>query len=284
MLPDEATNATVLWDCFKGAVGGLVSRCRTLDGDIIDVGDGVLGNLQLKDVHYIIMEDGDSISPTHREFGEMGGAVWHLESGVVVGCFGESTFVVSNVQVEHSATSTTCKLLGDLFHEGGDAGVLDCDSVEGFETVDWANGVSFFLCYTEPARAVRGVRTLIYAGIHLRLNNFADLIIDTRWYRNVSLNPGGVCDDGDFDRWEEVLAEVTVLGVVPSEPFILERHEMVEEVAFGRPEKARRMKVVGFVMLLFGVVTMGCEWWKDRGNGWDVGERISDDVSLNVKF
>ena len=43
----------------------------------------------------------------------------------------------------------------------------------------------------------------------------------------MSLNPGGVCDDGDFDRREEVLAEVAMLGVIPSEPFVLERHEMV---------------------------------------------------------
>ena len=68
---------------------------------------------------------------------------------------------------------------------------------------------------------------LIYASIHLCPNDFADLIIDTWQYWNVSLNPGGVCDDVDFDRQEEVLTEVTTLGVVPSEPFILERHEMV---------------------------------------------------------
>ena len=68
---------------------------------------------------------------------------------------------------------------------------------------------------------------LIYASIHLHPNNFANLIIDTWRYWNVLLNPGGVCDDRDFDWWKEVLAEVTALGVVPSEPFILERHEMV---------------------------------------------------------
>ena len=44
------------------------------------------------------------------------------------------------------------------------------------------------------------------------------------------------------------------------------------------------MKVVGFVASLFGVATVGCEWWKDWGNGRDVGERVSDDVSLNAKF
>ena len=45
-------------------------------------------------------------------------------------------------------------MLGDLFGEGSDAGVLDCDGVERFETVDGTNGVGFFLCYAEPARAV----------------------------------------------------------------------------------------------------------------------------------
>ena len=48
----------------------------------------------------------------------------------------------------------TCKLLGNLFGEGSDAGMLDGDGVEGFEAVDWANGVGFFLCYAEPARVV----------------------------------------------------------------------------------------------------------------------------------
>ena len=105
--------------------------------------------------------------------------------------------------------------------------MLDCDGVERFETVDGTNSVSFFLCYTEPARAVQGVGALIYTGIHLRPNDFADLIVDTWWYWNVSLNPGGVCDDGDFDWRKKVLMEVTALGVIPSEPFVLERHEIV---------------------------------------------------------
>ena len=157
MLPDEVANAAVFQDCFEGAVGGLVSRCRTSDGDIINVEDHVLGNLQLKDVCHIVVEDGDRISPTHWEFGEMEGAIWCLESGVVTGCLSESVFIISDIQVEHSSAGTTCELLGDLFGEGSDAGVLDHDGIEGFETVDWMNGVGFFLCYTEPARAVRGV-------------------------------------------------------------------------------------------------------------------------------
>ena len=157
MLPKKAADATVLWDCLKGAVRGLVSHCGTTDGDIVNIGDPVLGNLQLKDVRHLVMEDGDSISPTHQEFGEMKGTIWRLESCVVVRCFGECVFVVSNIQVKHSSTGTTCELLSNLFGEGSDAGMLDHDGIEGFETMDWANGISFFLCYAEPARAVQRV-------------------------------------------------------------------------------------------------------------------------------
>ena len=154
VLPDEVVDPAVLWDCLEGAVNGLVSRCGTTNGDVVDVGDHVLRNLQLKDVCHVVMEDGDSVSPTHWQFGEMEGAVWRLESGVVVGCFGESMFVISNIQVEHSSAGTICKLLGDLFSEGSDTGMLDGDSVEWFETMDGANDVGFFLCYAEPVRVV----------------------------------------------------------------------------------------------------------------------------------
>ena len=44
------------------------------------------------------------------------------------------------------------------------------------------------------------------------------------------------------------------------------------------------MKIVSFVLSFLGVMTMGCKQWKDRGNGRDVGERVSDDVLLNVEF
>ena len=53
---------------------------------------------------------------------------------------------------------------------------------------------------------------------------------------------------------------------------------------FDGPEKARRMKVVGFVLSLLGVMTAGCEQWKDRGNGQDVGEQISNNVLLDAEF
>ena len=88
--------------------------------------------------------------------------------------------------------------------------------------MDWTNGISFFLRYADPVRAVQRVGALIYTGIHLRPNNLANFVINTWWYWNVLLNPGGVCDDQDFDWQKEVFAEMTMLGVVPSKSFILE--------------------------------------------------------------
>ena len=201
VLPDEAADAAILWDCFEGAIRGLVSHCRTVNGYIVNVGDRVLANLQLKDVHHVIVEDGDSVSPTHQEFGETECAIQCLKGGVFVRCFGEHVFIVANIQVEHSSIGMTCELLGDLFGEGGDARVLDSNCVKGFEAVDQANCISFFFRNAEPVWAVQRVEVLIYAGIHLHLNNLANFVVDTQRYRNVVLNPGGVCDDWDFNRW-----------------------------------------------------------------------------------
>ena len=105
--------------------------------------------------------------------------------------------------------------------------MLDHDSVEGFKAMDWAKGFSFFLDYAEPAQAVQGVGALIYTGIHLHANDFADFVIDARRYQNVPFDPGHVHDDRDFDRWKEILVEMNMLGVIPSKSFIFECHEMM---------------------------------------------------------
>ena len=47
VLPDETVDATILQDHFEGAIGGLVSHCRTVIGYVVNVGDCVLGNLWL---------------------------------------------------------------------------------------------------------------------------------------------------------------------------------------------------------------------------------------------
>ena len=61
MLPNEAVNATILWDGFKGAIRGLVRCCRTTDGYIVNIWYGELVNLQLKDVCHVIVEMGTAL-------------------------------------------------------------------------------------------------------------------------------------------------------------------------------------------------------------------------------
>ena len=64
--------------------------------------------------------------------------------------FGECTLIIAYIQVEHTSAGMTCKLLGNLIGEWSDTRMLDCDSVEGFEAMDWVKGFSLFLGYTEP--------------------------------------------------------------------------------------------------------------------------------------
>ena len=80
---------------------------------------------------------------------------------------------------------------------------------------------------TEPTRTVRGIRSLVHTCIHLYANYPADFIVDARWYWDISLNPRSVHYNGNFDGGEEVFAEVTALGIVPSEAFILKGDEMM---------------------------------------------------------
>ena len=131
MLPDEVADAAILWDGFEGAIWGLLCHCGTVNGHIIDIGYGVLGNLWLKDVHYVVVKNGDCVSPTHWEFGETECTVRCLKDGVVARGFGEGMFVIAYIQVKHSSTGMTCKLLSDSFGEWSGTRVLDHDGIEG---------------------------------------------------------------------------------------------------------------------------------------------------------
>ena len=131
VLPDEVADAAVLQDGLEGAIRGLVSHCGTTNGDIINVGDHVLGNLWLKNVCHIVVEDGNCVSPTHQDFGKTKGVIWHLESGVVMRCFSKCTFIVSDIQVKNSSGGMTFKLLSNLFGERSDTGMLVVTALRG---------------------------------------------------------------------------------------------------------------------------------------------------------
>ena len=65
MLPDKVADAAVLRDCLEGAVQALIHRCGAVDGHIVDVGNGELGNLQLEDMCDVIVKNWNGVGPTH---------------------------------------------------------------------------------------------------------------------------------------------------------------------------------------------------------------------------
>jgi hypothetical protein len=71
-------------------------------------------------------------------------------------------------------------------------------------------------------------------------------------------------DSGDLDRWEEVFPKMSMLGVIPSEPVLMEDHEVMEQGMLFIPQKSQLMKFVEDVMVLLHVVTARCEWWWAR--------------------
>ena len=104
---------------------------------------------------------------------------------------------------------------------GTETGVNTDVGTDSKSTVDTSRDVG------PVAGAEVGVGSAMASGIQLCPNNFANFVVDSRWYQDVPLDPGCVCDDRDFDRRKEVLAEMTTLRVVPSESFILEQHKMM---------------------------------------------------------
>ena len=65
MFPNEMADPAVFRNGFKGSIIALVCGHGTMDGYIVYVGYNELGNLQLKDMHNIIVEYWYFVSPTH---------------------------------------------------------------------------------------------------------------------------------------------------------------------------------------------------------------------------
>ena len=83
MLPDEAADTAVLWDCLEGAVLALIHSCGVADVHVVDVGNGELGNLWLKNMSNVIVENWNSIGPTHGQLHMVEHAIQRLECHIV---------------------------------------------------------------------------------------------------------------------------------------------------------------------------------------------------------
>ena len=135
--------------------------------------------------------------------------------------------VVSHIEIKNSTACAASEMFCDMFRKGRNARMLDCYHVEWFETMDEVKTRRVLFDNTEPTRMVRGIGSFIHTCIHLYTNYPANFIIDARRYWNVSLNPRSVRYNGDFDGGEEVFMKVTMLGIIPSETFILKGDEMM---------------------------------------------------------
>ena len=84
MLPDEAADAAVLQDCLEGAIWPLIHSCGAMDGHVVNVGNVELRNLWLKDMCDIIMENRNSIGPTHGQLRKAECTIRRLEHCIIV--------------------------------------------------------------------------------------------------------------------------------------------------------------------------------------------------------
>ena len=234
VLPEEASNIRVLWDAFGLAVRKEILGQGALDWHIVDVGDSNVRNFRLEDVGDVVMEDRHRVGPPHGQGDEPKGAEWGLESGEIARSFGDEAFVVANVEVESGSASATGELFGDVFGNRGNAGMLDGDCVQRFEAMDEAKRFAVLLDDAEPTRTIGRIRRLVDPGVDFASNDLADFVVDARRDGNVALHPRSVGNNGDLDGWEEVCSKRTALRIVPSERSIVEAHEVVDEIPFGR--------------------------------------------------
>ena len=78
-------HARIVGCAFEVSIRRTIVGSRSLDRDIVDVGDRPLRNFITKDVSDVVMEDQDRIGPAHRELGESHEPKGRLEGGEISG-------------------------------------------------------------------------------------------------------------------------------------------------------------------------------------------------------
>ena len=99
---------------LEAAVWEFISGRWATNWDIVDKRNGGVWDFWLEDVGNVVMEDWDRICPSHGQSDKSVGAKQCLEGGEVVGRFGESSFIVADIEVQNAAASVSCKLFSDL--------------------------------------------------------------------------------------------------------------------------------------------------------------------------
>jgi hypothetical protein len=234
VLPDKSTDAWVGGNALLGTVGKYIPPLGSSDRDVVDVRNCGVGDFGLEDMGDVVMEYGDGVGPAHGQGNESECAKRRLECGEVARRLCQAALIITNVQVEHPAARATSKMLAYLIRERSNPRMFNSNAVKRLETVNKPKRLPVLLNHTKPARPVRRVRRLINARIDLDFNKSADLLVDARRDRDISLSPRLMRNSRDLDGREEVLSEMPVLWVCPGESRILHAHEVMHERAFLR--------------------------------------------------
>jgi hypothetical protein len=210
IFPYESVNSLVFGNGLEFIVWKDIAGCGAFNQNIIDIGNGDMWYLGLDDVRDVIVEYRNGVSPSHQQSCESESTQWTPEGCEVARRFSNSMFVIADEKVHHSGTGATCELFSKLFSKGQNAGMHYSDCVEFLKRFHPVKSTVLFR-NSKPAIAIGGVGWFKNAGIHFLLNDFADFIIYSGWYRQVALSPRLMGDSGDLDRWEEVFAKMSVL-------------------------------------------------------------------------
>jgi hypothetical protein len=195
-----------------------------------------LWHLGLEEEGDVAVEDSDCVRRSLGEDGASEGAKRGLEGGQISGSNVEGSVIVSNKEIEHGVTRTRCHSFYKLIDERRDGSVADGDSVEGLEVVHNAKG-AVLLFDAEPAGPVRGVGGLVNTSGDFLFEQVDDVVHDAGRDRNVSLDPGRVCDGRDFYWGEVVVPEASALGFSPGEGCLVEFEDVLGELEFFWPEE-----------------------------------------------
>ena len=66
MLPNEAANSAILWNCLKGSIVVSIGRHGATNRHVVDIRNSIFWNFGLKDMGYVIMKYGNRVRPSHQ--------------------------------------------------------------------------------------------------------------------------------------------------------------------------------------------------------------------------
>jgi hypothetical protein len=97
-----------------------------------------------------------------------------------------------------------------LFCNGQDGDISDGDGVEWVEVVYDMEGTPVVFDYTEPPGTISGIGWSICTGHYFVMDDFDELVMETRQDGDVLVDPWHMWDGWDANWREEILLELSL--------------------------------------------------------------------------